>query len=449
MVVEILFKLLAQHSTRLFCSVIILYACSCNENKIPGKATGNKKVEIIKENGKFTLYRNGQPFLIKGAVGNGRVAELAACGGNTISLWDTLRFEQIFNEAAKHNIAVIAGLDIPGGENDAFYSDAQKTDELFARYSYIVKKYKKHPSLLAWILGNELKMPFSANSSSFYKTYNRLLDMIHEQDPDHPVTTTIINYQKGSILNINWKIRNLDFISINTYNRLKEVPQQLSLVSSIWNGPFMISEWSPNGGWESKNTLWEAPLENTSTKKAEQYNSFYKKYMPLNNNRFLGSLAFFWGNRHEYTPTWYSIFDSGGSPTEIAETLSDCWNDTVTKHQAVKVKFMLIDSLGGQNNIILSPGTRHAAQIFLDSIYPASDSLRYTWAIKKEDWTHWGHTYKNFTAPAAEQGLLSDSTIKNPSFICPDKEGPYRIFVTVYNSKGYCATANTPFYIVD
>ena len=364
MVFEILFKQLTQHSMRLLCSVVLLYASSCNEKKIPNKVSGKKIVEIIKENGKFILYRNGQPFVIKGAVGNGHLAELAACGGNTISLWDTLRFEQTFAEAAKNNIAIIAGLDIPGGENYEFYNDTKKTNKLLSSYEFIVRKYKNHPSLLAWILGNELKMPFSSNSSSFYKTYNRLLDMIHKEDPNHPVTTTIINYQKGSILNINWKIRNLDFISINTYNRLKEVPEQLSLVSGIWNGPFLISEWSPNGGWESKKTLWEAPLENTSTKKAEQYNNFYKKYMPLNNPRFLGSLAFFWGSRHEYTPTWYSIFNKDDTPTEIVETLSDCWKGTITKHQAVKVKFMLIDSLGGQNNIILSPGTAHIAKIF-------------------------------------------------------------------------------------
>jgi len=430
-----------------FC-ILVLFICSCNDKKAVSKPTG-KKVEIVRENGRFSFYRNGKPFLVKGAVGNSYLAELAACGGNTISSWDTGHFQSILNEANQYNIAVMAGLDIPNSEYVTFYDDEKKTNELVEKYQFIVRKYKNHPALLAWSLGNELRMPISATSSSFYKTYNRLLKMIHMEDPNHPVTTTIINYQKSSILNINWKIRDLDFISINTYNRLKDLPQQLSLLKYIWNGPFLISEWSPNGGWEARTTVWQAPLENTSTKKAEQYAYFYKEWMPVKNSRFLGSLAFYWGSRHEYTPTWYSIYGDDGVPTEVKETLSDCWKDTISKHKAVKLKFMLIDSLGGHENIILRPGNSHTARILLDGTPEHEDSLLYHWEIIKEDWAHWGHTYNNFSRPTPIYGLLSDSTVQNPVFLCPKKEGPYRIFVTVYNSKGYCATANTPFYVVD
>lgn len=419
---------------------------SCNEKT--GKPAGNRTVEIKKENGRYTFYRNGKPFFVKGAVGNTHLDELVAAGGNTISSWDTMHFENIFNDAAKHNIAVVAGLDVPSGEYDMFYEDEKKTTALFENYKFIVRKFKNHPALLAWSLGNELQMPFSSNSSAFYKTYNRILKMIHTEDPNHPVTTTIINYQKGSIININWKIRDLDFISINTYNRLKDIPHQLSILKYIWNGPFMISEWSPNGGWESKTTVWQAPIENTSTKKAEQYRSFYKQLMPVNNSRFLGSLVFYWGNRHEYTHTWYSIFSEEGVPTEVKEALYDCWRDTITNHQSVKVKYMLIDSLGAKDNIILRPGSEHEANLVLDGSL-AGDSLRYHWEIKKEDWSHWGHTYNNFIKPVSETGLLADSSVQNTRFLVPKKEGPYRIFVTAYNQKGFCATANTPFYVVE
>jgi hypothetical protein len=427
---------------------ISLFATACRQHQTYKNTPTGKKVEIINHKNQYTLYRNGKPFFIKGAVGNHHIDQLAACGANTISTWDTIYFESVLNEAARYNMAVIAGLDIPGGEYLDFYKDPAKTEQLYQKYSYLVDKYKNHPALLAWCLGNELKMPFASDASPFYKTYNRLLQMMHQQDADHPITTTIINYQKGSILNLNWKIRGIDFISINTYNRIKEINEQLSLVKPLWNGPFMIAEWSPNGGWESETTVWQAPIENTSTKKAEQYLEFYKKYLPHNNPRFLGSMAFYWGNRQEYTHTWYSIFSDDNIPTEVKEVLKDCWMDTSTQHQSVKIKFMLLDSLGARDNIILRPASDHSANLVLDD-KQAKEALRFHWQIKKEDWFYWGRTYNNFKKPPPETNLLKDSTSQHTRFVTPTKEGPYRIYITVYDNKGYCATANTPFYVIE
>ena len=429
--------------TLLCCFLLVLFSCS---QKIK-KKSGAKKVEIKKENGVYRLYKNGSPFLIKGAVGHTNLAELVACGGNTISTWDTTMVETILNEAQKYNISVVVGLDIPSGDVLQFYDDEKKVEELFKAHQASVRRFKNHPALLYWGLGNELIMPFSSNSGKFYKTYNRLLKMIHTEDPDHPVTTTLINLQKGSILNINWKIRELDFISINTYNKLKNIKQELKKLSLLWNGPYMISDWSPNGGWESENTVWQAPIENTSTKKAEEYFRFYKDFMPKSDPRFLGSLAFYWGSRQEYTHSWYSVFNEDGSPTEIMEALNDAWKDTVTNHSSVKVKYMLIDNHGARDNILLSPGSKHEVSLLLHE-KQSPDSLRYSWEILKEDWLYWGRTWNNFKKPVVLQGLISDSAAQKTSFICPSKEGAYRIFITAYNSKGFCATANTPFYVV-
>jgi len=437
-------------AVKLCCNLLLavtLFFISCQDTGT--QAAGNKKVEIKKEKGHYTLYKNGVPFLIKGAVGHTHISELAASGANTLLIWDTALIEKTLDEAQRYNISVIAGLDVPTGELTSFYADPKQVDKLFDAYHRIVQRNRNHPALLAWGLGNELVMPLSSQSSHFYKAYNRFLKMIHTEDKDHPVTTTIINYQKQSLLNIKWKIKDLDFISINTYNRLKDMKKQLGRLSWFWDGPFMVSEWSPNGGWESETTVWQAPIENTSTKKAEQYLEFYQKYMPVDNGRFLGSLVFYWGNRQEYTHTWYSVFNEDGTPTEIKESLKDCWTGTSTPHQSVKIKYMLIDSMGARDNILLSPGSKHIANLLLEPGQLQDSSLRYSWEIVKEDWLHWGRTWHYFKRPEAERNLLSDSTLQNAPFVCPTKQGPYRIFINVYNSKGFCATANTPFYVVN
>ena len=429
--------------------LLILLLLSCNNTSIePNNGTGTgKKVFIKRENGHYKLYKNGKPFMAKGGAGFTYIAELAACGGNTISCWDTSKLAITLQEAQRYNVSVMIGLDIPSGENAGYYKDEKKITQLYNTYRAIVMRYKNHPALLTWSIGNEIIMPFTSNSAPFYKTFNKLLSMIHIIDPDHPVSTSIINMQKGSIINIQWKIRDLDFISINTYNELKDIKRKTTKLRWVWDGPYMVTEWSPNGAWEAETTIWQAPIENTSTKKAEQFLDYYKKYMPVDDTRFLGSLVFYWGSRQEYTHTWFSVFNEDGTPTEVKEVLNDCWKDTTTNHQSVKVKYMLMDSMGARDNIIVSPGSPHTASLILTD-GQKSDSLKYHWEILKEDWQYWGRTWNNFKKPLVEKGLLTNSTQQNTGFKAPLKEGPYRIYITVFNNKGYCATANTPFYVV-
>jgi hypothetical protein len=326
---------------------------------------GIRKVSIKQENGRYRFYKDGNPFDIKGGSGYTFIKELALSGGNTIMCWDTSKLENTLKEAAKYKVAVIIGLDIPGGENIGFYNNEKNIAALYNTYSSIVLRYKDHPSTLAWCLGNELQLPISFTTPPFYKAYNRLLSMIHNIDPNHPVSTSVMNVAKKNILNIQWRIPALDFICINTYNRIKNIQQDLNKIKWFWSGPYFISEWGPNGGWEADVTTWQAPIENTSTKKAEQYYDFYTKYLPVKDPRFLGAMAFYWGSRQEYTHTWYSIFNEDGSPTEIKEVLADCWKDTLTQHNAPQLRHMLIDSLGAKDNIILSPGSQHKASILM------------------------------------------------------------------------------------
>ena len=410
--------------------------------------TDARKVSIQKKNDGYSFYRDGQPFLVKGGAGYTYIKEMAASGGNTIICWDTSKLENALKEAAQYKVAVIIGLDVPGGEDVAFYKDEKNVAKLYGAYSKIVLRYKDNPSLLAWCLGNELVMPLSLMTSPFYKTYNSLLSMIHNSDPNHPVSTSTMNVAKKHILNMQWRIPALDFICINTYNRLKSIEQDLNQIKFFWRGPYLVGEWAPNGGWEAEVTSWAAPIENTSTKKAEQYYDLFTKYMPVKDPRFLGSLAFYWGNRQEYTHTWYSVFDEDGTPTEVQEVLNDCWRDTVTRHAAPQLEYMVLDSLGARDNIIVSSGSEHKVEL-LFAKQSSSDSLHYHWQILKEDWQYWGQTWRNFKKPPEQLGLLADSTLQNTSFKAPLKEGPYRVYITVYNSKGYCATANTPFYVVE
>ena len=430
----------------LLVSPLVIYYCRKGPQNNQG-FKGTAAVAVQQQNGRFFLSRRGEPFVIKGGAGYSFMRELAAAGGNTIVCWDTAVLETVLREADRYQLAVIVGIDVPGVHNTAFYADKQQLSTWQRSCRRLVDRYRNHPALLAWCLGNELIFPFSPVYDPFYTAYNSLLNNIHQSDPNHPVFTTVINVDKKNIFNLQWRVPALDFIGLNSYNSLRTLQKDVDAVSLFWKGPYIIAEWAPRGGWEARASSWYAPLEQSSTEKAAAYYQFYTQHMPLQDPRFMGSVVFYWGCRHEYTYTWYSVFNEDGAPTEIAESLRDCWTGAVTAHHSPVITGIFADSRKAEDDIILSAGSEHTAAVTVQTT-AQQDSLRYTWQIIKEQWVDWGKVWVSFKKPAAESGLFADSTMQYPRFMAPTREGPYRIYVTVYGAGGYCATANIPFYVI-
>src|SRR6185312_12933642 len=109
---------------------------------------GPRKVSIENKNGKYSFYKDGKPFFVKGGTGLDHIKELSETGGNTIMCWDTSKLENVFKEAALYNVAVIIGLDVPG-ERSGFYNNKRKIEDLYNAYIDVVTRYKNNPSLLA------------------------------------------------------------------------------------------------------------------------------------------------------------------------------------------------------------------------------------------------------------------------------------------------------------
>jgi len=403
---------------------------------------GNRKVFIQKNGKQYTLYRNGQPFVIKGAAGYSQLGKLQAIGANTIRTWDTAGIGAILDQAQRHQLAVIVGLPMPGSDyTDYFYKDTTRVAAQYRAFTRIVQRYKDHPALLMWCLGNEPGFSFKPRYRPFIKAFNRLLDMIHTTDPDHPVTTTMVNFSIWQALCIKWKVHGLDLLSFNIFGQLPGLQHKLDKYAWLWNGPFLVSEWGTYGPWEVARTAWGAPVENTSTKKAEQYRQLYAQ-LPAGNPRFLGALVFYWGQKQEITPTWFSLLDEKGVMTAAAGVMQELWTGRPPAHPAPPLKYMLLNGRGAMDNIMLRANTSQTAEVLMEGA-PA-DSLFLHWEIWQEDW---------FSELGKQQPVkVLDTLITNSSkwtFTAPRQEGPYRVYVKVLDRQGSFSTANTPFYVVE
>ncbi|HYK77915.1 MAG TPA: glycoside hydrolase family 2 TIM barrel-domain containing protein [Daejeonella sp.] len=425
-------------------SMVLFFLSSCSGYKSNKLGT----VHIESKSGKFTLYRNGQPYFIKGAAGFTNLKALREAGGNTIRTWDTTHVGKILDEAQANHLAVIIGLEVPHSDYlDYFYNDPVQVSTQFNDYKKVVEKYKDHPALLMWCVGNELAFPFRPRFNKFYKHYNALVNMVHEVDPNHPVTTAQGKLDQKDVFNI--KLRtNTDIISFNVFGGIKILSKQLKDFAWYWDGPYIITEWAMEGPWyKSAQTPWGASLEGSSTKKAEEILQTYRKFMPVNDPRFLGSMVFYWGQKQEITHTWFSLFSPEGAKSETVGTMQYIWTGKGPEHNAPQIKYMLVDGKGARDSLIYKPNTLSKAELFLEDINPEIADLK--WEILPEDWFKKDKLLPNMVKPKPINGLIVSQAGNKLSFKMPAAEGPYRIFASVYDKYGNFATCNTPFYVVN
>lgn len=422
----------------MLCTVAVLII-SCNRSE---SLRSSAKVYIKKEEGKYTLYKDGKPFFIKGASGNEHFDLLAQYGGNTVKFWDTVAIEKTLNLAKKNNLSVILDFPMINSKYNDFYEDTLKTKFEYNSFKRIVNKFKNHPSLLMWCLGNEIRFPFDLKHENFYKHYNSLVRMIHQNDPNHPVITS--TDVKKDVLSI--KLRtDIDVIAFNLFGNLNSFRKDAKWVLKFWNGPYLISEWGNDGPWVgTPQTTWGAYYETNSTIKAKIYKERYIKAMPFEDSRFLGSLMFYWGQKQETTHTWFSLFDKYGAKTETVSIAEYLWRGTKTEHVPPQIEQMRINGKTTLDNILLNASSNAEVQLFLKN---QTIIKLIKWEVYKEDW--FIREDKKLNKAALVQSFSSSGAVKKVSFNAPKTQGPYRFFISVYDNYGNVANCNTPFYVLD
>ncbi len=404
-----------------------------------------KTVFIKKTKTGFELIRNGKPFYIQGAGGNSYFKELAETGANTIRVYDTLNLDRVLNDAHRNNLAVIVDIPLPKYDKKYnMYSDEAENEILKKQVKSLVAKHKNHPALLFWNLGNELGHPLVFWKNSFISTFNDLVDIIHEEDPNHPVSTSIGGVSRRSTSIIYLFSPKLDLLSFNSFGNTKNI--NLKQISFIFgNRPYYYSELGSDGPWEAELTSWSAHIEQTSTKKAEQIRSRFGIIEQNHEGSCVGSLVFYWGERMERTMTWFSLFVNNYK-SEIIKELEYLWKNSDSVPELMGLNYMLVAGKGAKDNIVLKPNELILAEVKYNGLI--SDSILIKWEIQHDTWQS---DYRNDLANNVVKTVDSFVNYKNntATFVTPSLEGPYRIYVYLIDSNGYFASTNTPFYILN
>ena len=395
---------------------------------------------IEKQDNRWVLHKDGSPFYIKGAVAGDLFEKIKEHGGNSVRIWGN--YEEGLNKAQKIGLTVMVSLPVSAERYGMDWNDTSMVEENIKKVMAVVEKFKDHPAVMLWALGNEIDWipPGIPYNPKLWDWIEHMAIKIKRIDQKHPVMTVVGNsdFEKKT-KEIARLCPSLDLIGLNLYGDFSD---ETAIIRKYWKKPYAVTEWGPHGHWQRPYTEWKAPMEESSSEKATSYHHNYTQVIQKDKTHGLGSYVFLWGQKQEITHTWYGMFSKEGLESESVGIMHELWSGIKPENTAPKVNEILIDDNPRQLNFYLDIGKSYSATL---EATDAEDDLTFHWEIKKEV----------DPAPYAGQGeipaesipdLIEDTSKSTIQFIAPNEEGAYRLFGYAFDGKGHWAYANFPFY---
>lgn len=390
----------------------------------------------------WQLLRDGQPFYIQGAVAPNRFDVLKACGGNAVRANAS---QKTLDAAQAAGLVVMANLPVRGQRNNLDWDNSQQVAVQKEKVLAIVRELKGHPALMFWSVGNELDH-IPGNQPYNPRIWARLNDLavaIKHIDPQHPVMTVVGTGRfETKVQEIAAGCKDMDLLGINAYG---DIQRACESARQHWPKPYAVTEWGPTGHWEVPKTKWRAPIEQTSSEKANVIRERYQNVIQADRTHCLGSFVFYWSEKQETTHTWYGLFCNGAS-TESIDVMQQLWTGKPPANRAPAVVKLQIEEFTDRRATYLQRAKSYRAAV--GSTDPDSGPLSYAWDIRPEVVIPPG-SYAGGLEQRAQPipGLIPNPTTAAIEFTAPDKPGPYRLFVTITDGQGHIAYGNIPFHV--
>ncbi len=274
---------------------------------------------IQKKNNRWQLLVDGKPFAVKGATFgydkdvenyNTHFKDLQFLGVNTIRTWATGKnTKQLLDAAQAHGIKVMMGIWMrhgrPGMEDDDSFNyleDEEGTKAMYQNAINVVKKFKDHPAVLTWGIGNEVYLNTATDQEK--EAYSKLLEQICSEikklDPNHPITSV-----EAWTFGLDWwekYVPSLDIYGLNSYGPGAGYLQK-ELDKRGLDKPYIITEFGVTGEWDIKQEKNGVKVEPNDEQK---YNAIAKGYHDWIKNKrsCLGVYVFHYSSGNDFASPW-------------------------------------------------------------------------------------------------------------------------------------------------
>ena len=274
---------------------------------------------VEKVDNKWTLKVNGEPFKIKGAtfgydkdVDNYDTyfKDLAYLGVNTVRTWATGETTlQLLDAAERHGMKVMVGIWMrhgrPGMEDDDHFdylTDKAGMEDMYNNAVEAVNKYKDHPAVLTWGVGNEVYLNMATDEEKlvYSKFLERVCSQIKSLDPNHPISSV-----EAWTFGLDWwenHVPSLDIYGLNSYGPGAGFLQEELNKRNI-DKPYIITEFGVTGEWDAQADKNGVKIEPTDK---DKYNAIAKGYKDwiLNKPSCLGVYVFHYSSGVDFGGVW-------------------------------------------------------------------------------------------------------------------------------------------------
>ncbi|MER3495958.1 MAG: hypothetical protein C4320_03615 [Armatimonadota bacterium] len=398
---------------------------------------GPVPVRIEGKPGNYTLLRGGLPYEVRGVGGTRLMEELVQMGGNSMRTWGTGEDTAATSDKAQsRGVTIMMGIWL-GHQSYFNCKDPAKIAEQKREVLGELAKYKDHPALLVWGIGNE--MDIDNDTPELWTAIEDIVREAKKIDPHHPFATVVAEISPEKISNIRRFCPSLDLLGINSYAGFDSLPKRIREVG--WTKPYLLTEFGANGPWEVKKTDFGLPYELNSSEKADLFRKRYREGVMKGRGRLLGSFAFIWQDSKE-VPGWFDTHLPGNIRSEQVDALQEVW--TGGKKRGNRAPRILMTSCDVSGKTI-SPEAMITASITLKD--PDNDPLSYRWEVRRDagdsPFGGQGPEPQPLVVNGPADGQMESST----RFKAPREPGKYRVYVRAYDGHGNGATANWPFQV--
>lgn len=394
-------------------------------------------VELRQSEHGWQLLRGDVPYFIRGAGGDASLEALVAAGANSVRTWDADNIGARLDEAHALGLSVTVGIWL-GQERHGFdYSDRNQVAEQLERARQAVLRYKDHPAVLLWGIGNEMEGFGSGDNPEIWAAVNEIAAMVKRIDPAHPTMTVTAEIAGGRIAGVHKHSPAVDIHGINSYGGAPSLLERYRAAGAT--KPYVLTEFGPAGEWEAPKTAWGAPIEPTSSEKAMRYRIAYEQAVTNARGVALGSYAFTWGSKMEATATWYGMFLDDGARLAAVDTMTGLWNGRPPGNLAPAVEPILLGSPAQ-----LNPGERLEVRVAVAD--PEGGPVSVRWVLRPESREY--ATGGDFRPGLPDiEGAVIESRLDGALVGLPMEPGPYRLFLYASDAAGNAATANVPLLV--
>jgi hypothetical protein len=394
-------------------------------------------VELRQTSHGWQLLRGGEPYFIRGAGGNSSLQQLVKAGGNSIRTWGADDIDALLDEAHELGLSVTVGIWLGHARHGFNYDDAAQVRDQFEHARQNVLRYKDHPALLLWGIGNEMEGFESGDNPVIWKAVNDIAAMVKELDPAHPTMTVTAEIGGGRIKSLHERSPAIDIHGINSYGGVPSLLERYRKAGAT--KPFVLTEFGPPGAWEVAKSEWGAPYELTSTEKGAFYRRSYESAVLGAPGVALGAYTFIWGYKMEATGTWYGMFLPDGSRLAAVDTMTELWSGKTPANLAPIIETLSIE---GEDQV--DPGDE--VNVHVEIADPEGGSVNARWLLRPESSEY--NTGGDFRAmlPDIEDAILENRT-DGARIRMPEQPGPYRLYLYINDDEGNAATANVPLLI--